>query len=312
MSATAVLMMGVGAVFLALLLALAAVTVLRPETTGVRRSLAAIEALGAAPQEMRSELEPSFHDRVIIPLLARLVGLGRKLTAADSATRIRHSLDVAGNPPGWSVDRVVSLKVAGFGVGLIGSLLLTGAMGLSFMPRLAFCFALTILGYFGVNIWLHSRGQERTQQIQKDLPDAIDLLTISVEAGLGFDGAMAQVSRNTEGPVAGEFARVLQEMQIGMARSEAMRSLGERTTLPELRGFANAMTQADAFGIPVGKVLRVQSTEMRTKRRQRAEEKAQKVAVKVLFPLMLCILPVLFIAVLGPTVLSLVATFSGK
>jgi tight adherence protein C len=312
MSATAFLVTGVGAVFLALLLALAAVTVLRPETTGVRRSLAAIEALGAAPQEMRSELEPSFHDRVIIPLLARLVGLGRKLTAADSAMRIRHSLDVAGNPPGWSVDRVVSLKVAGFGVGLIGSLLLTGAMGLSFMPRLAFCFALTILGYFGVNIWLHSRGQERTQQIQKDLPDAIDLLTISVEAGLGFDGAMAQVSRNTEGPVAGEFARVLQEMQIGMARSEAMRSLGERTTLPELRGFANAMTQADAFGIPVGKVLRVQSTEMRTKRRQRAEEKAQKVAVKVLFPLMLCILPVLFIAVLGPTVLSLVATFSGK
>jgi tight adherence protein C len=312
MSATAFLMMGVGAVFLALLLALAAVTVLRPETTGVRRSLAAIEALGAAPQELRSPLEPSFHDRVIIPLLARLVGLGRKLTAADSAMRIRHSLDVAGNPPGWSVDRVVSLKVAGFGVGLIGSLLLTGAMGLSFMPRLAFCFALTILGYFGVNIWLHSRGQERTQQIQKDLPDAIDLLTISVEAGLGFDGAMAQVSRNTEGPVAGEFARVLQEMQIGMARSEAMRSLGERTTLPELRGFANAMTQADAFGIPVGKVLRVQSTEMRTKRRQRAEEKAQKVAVKVLFPLMLCILPVLFIAVLGPTALSLVATFSGQ
>jgi tight adherence protein C len=312
MSPATLLLMGVGALFLALLLALTAVTVLSQESSGVRRSLAAIEALSAAPQGLRGEIEPSFNDRVVTPLLARLVGLGRRLTASDSAARMRHSLDVAGNPPGWTVDRVVSLKVAGFGAGILGSLAFTGFIGLGFMPRIVVCIGLTMLGYMGANLWLHSRGQERTAQMQKDLPDAIDLLTISVEAGLGFDAAMAQVARNTEGPVGGEFARVLQEMQIGMARGEAMRSLGERTTLAELRGFANAMTQADAFGIPVGKVLRVQSTEMRTKRRQRAEEKAQQVAVKVLFPLMLCILPVLFIAVLGPTVISLAATFSGK
>jgi tight adherence protein C len=312
MSPTLGLAIGLGAVFLSLVLALAAFTVLRTESTGVSRSLAVIQALGTAGQAMPSVSETSFNDRVIVPMLARLVGTGRRLTAAESGARIRHSLDVAGNPAGWSVDRVVSLKVAGFGVGLLGSLVLSGIMGFGFMPRVVICAGTAMLGYFGVNLWLHSRGQERTEQMGKDLPDAIDLLTISVEAGLGFDGAMAQVARNTEGPVAGEFARVLQEMQIGMARGEAMRSLGARTTLPELRGFANAMTQADAFGIPVGKVLRVQSSEMRTKRRQRAEEKAQQVAVKVLFPLMLCILPVLFIAVLGPTVLSLVATFSGK
>jgi tight adherence protein C len=205
---------------------------------------------------------------------------------------------------------VVSLKVAGFFAGLIGSLVFTGMMGLSFMPRLVACVGLSMLGYVLVNLVVHSQGQKRTAQMGKDLPDAIDLLTISVEAGLGFDGAMAQVARNTEGPVGGEFSRLLQEMQIGMARAEAMRSLGERTALPELRGFANAMTQADSFGIPVAKVLRVQSLEMRTKRRQRAEEQAQKVAVKVLLPLMLCILPVLFIAVLGPTVITLIDTFS--
>jgi tight adherence protein C len=282
------------------------------EVTGVRRSLAAIEAIGAAPVDMRKELEPSFNDRVITPLLARLVGMGQRLTAVDSAARIRHSLDVAGNPTGWTVDRVVSLKVAGFFAGLIGSLFLTGLMGLGFMPRLVVCVGLSMLGYVLVNLVLYSQGQKRTEQMGKDLPDAIDLLTISVEAGLGFDGAMSQVARNTEGPVGGEFARVLQEMQIGMARGEAMRSLGERTALPELRGFANAMTQADSFGIPIAKVLRVQSLEMRTKRRQRAEEEAQKVAVKVLLPLMLCILPVLFIAVLGPTVITLMETFKGQ
>jgi tight adherence protein C len=310
MGAGTLLIIGVGAIFLALAMTLAAFTVLSSEATGVQRSLAAIQAIGAAPTDMRKELEPSFNDRVVTPLLARLVGMGQRLTAADSAARIRHSLDVAGNPPGWTVDRVVSLKVAGFFAGLIGSLLLTGMMGLGFMPRLVVCVGLSMLGYVLVNLVIHSQGQKRTAQMGKDLPDAIDLLTISVEAGLGFDGALAQVARNTEGPVGGEFARVLQEMQIGMARGEAMRSLGERTALPELRGFANAMTQADAFGIPVAKVLRVQSQEMRTKRRQRAEEQAQKVAVKVLLPLMLCILPVLFIAVLGPTVITLIDTFS--
>jgi tight adherence protein C len=168
-----------------------------------------------------------------------------------------------------------------------------------------------MLGYVAVNLWLHQKGYDRTGQMQKDLPDAMDLLTISVEAGLGFDAALSQVARNTSGPVAAEFARVLQEMQIGMGRSQAMRALGERTPLPELRGFANAMVQADSFGIPIGKVLRVQSLEMRSKRRQRAEETAQKVPVKILLPLIFCILPCLFTAVLGPAVLQIMAAFSG-
>jgi tight adherence protein C len=300
------LILGTGSVFIALLLALTALGVLSSEMTGVGRSLAAIQAFGAAPPELREELEPSFSDRVVVPLRARTVKLGRKLTPADNAARIRYRLDVAGNPAGWTVDRVVSLKVIGFVVGLLGSLFIAAQMGLGFMPRLVVCVGVALFGYVAVNVWLYNVGSKRTAQMQKDLPDAIDLLTISVEAGLGFDAAMAQVARNTVGPVAAEFARLLQEMQIGMARSQAMRSLGDRTILAELRGFANAMVQADALGIPVSKVLRIQAQEMRVKRRQRAEEKAQQVAVKVLFPLMLCILPILFIVVMGPPVISFV------
>jgi tight adherence protein C len=303
MHATMLLMLGIGAIFVALLIALTAMGVLTGEASGVSRSLSAIQAFGAAPPELQEEIEPSFRDRVVTPLRARTVMLGRKLTPADNAARIRHKLDVAGNPPGWTVDRVVSLKVVGFAVGLLGSLALAAYMGLGFMPRLVVCVGAALFGYVAVNIWVYNEGTKRTAQMQKDLPGAIDLLTVSVEAGLSFDGAMAQVARNTEGPLAGEFARVLQEMQIGMARNQAMRSLGERTTLAELRGFANAMVQADALGIPVGKVLRVQAQEMRVKRRQRAEEKAQQVAVKVLFPLMLCILPILFIVVMGPPII---------
>ncbi len=145
--------------------------------------------------------------------------------------------------------------------------------------------------------------------MQRELPDALDLLTISVEAGLGFDAALSQVARNTKGPLAQELARVLQEMQIGLGRSSALRALGERNSLPDLRSFTSAMVQADAFGIPVGQVLRVQSNEIRLKRRQRAEEQAQKVPVKIMIPLVLFILPCLFIAVIGPAVISLMASF---
>ena len=137
------------------------------------------------------------------------------------------------------------------------------------------------------------------------MPDALDLLTISVESGLGFDAALSHVARNTEGPLAEEFARVLQEMQIGLGRGAALRALGERTHVPELKGFVSAMVQADALGIPIAQVLRVQAREIRTKRRQRAEEQAQKVAVKILIPLIFCILPCLFIAVLGPAAIGI-------
>ena len=140
--------------------------------------------------------------------------------------------------------------------------------------------------------------------MQRALPDAIDLMTISVESGLGFDAAVQQVATNTDGPLAEEFARVLREMQIGRGRSDGLRSMADRTPVPEVRTFVSAMVQADAFGIPIAQVLRVQSSEIRVKRRQRAEEKAQQVPVKITVPLIFTILPCLFIAVMGPAVIS--------
>jgi len=158
---------------------------------------------------------------------------------------------------------------------------------------------------------LYQAAYNRSDRIRRELPDALDLLSISVEAGLGFDAALSQVARNTQGPLADEFFRVLQEMQIGTGRSDAMRALGERTNVTELRGFVTAMVQADAFGIPIANVLRVQAREMRIKRSQRAEELAQKVPVKILFPLIFCILPALFIVILGPAAITIIDAFSG-
>jgi tight adherence protein C len=159
-------------------------------------------------------------------------------------------------------------------------------------------------------MYLYQKAHDRSYQLGRDLPDAIDLLTISVESGLGFDAAMQQVAKNTDGPLADEFSRMLREMQIGQGRSAALRALSERTNVPEIRSFVSAMVQADAFGIPIAQVLRVQSSEIRVKRRQHAEEKAQQVPVKITIPLIFCILPCLFIAVMGPAAIGIMERFS--
>lgn len=311
MSATVILVLAIVSVFSALLLSLTAIGVFTNEQRGVSKSLAVVEAFSAAPSAMQKELEPSFNDRVLTPVLERLIGLGRRVTPADHAERIRQKLDVAGNPTGWTVDRVTSLKVLGMFVGPALGLLLGLALGWEFGPMLAVVLGGGAAGYFAPNMYLYQKGYDRTIQMQRALPDALDLLTISVEAGLGFDSALAQVARNTDGPLALEFARVLQEMQIGLGRANALRALGERSTLPDLRSFASAMVQADTFGIPVGRVLRVQSSEIRVKRRQRAEEQAQKVPVKILLPLIACILPCLFIVVIGPAAIGMIDVFGG-
>jgi tight adherence protein C len=271
-----------------------------------------LEALTAAPAEMKVELEPNFSDRILFPLLSRAQTMGRRLTPEDANDRIREKLDLAGNPRGWTVERVMAGKVVGFAFGLVVSLTMALIMGLGFLLTLGCVVIASLLGYLAPNMYLYQQTYDRSEKLQRALPDAIDLLTISVESGLGFDAACAQVSKNTDGPLADEFARMLQEMQIGRGRSEALRSLAERTNLPDLRSFVSAMVQADAFGIPVGQVLRVQASEIRVKRRQWAEEMAQKVPVKILVPLIFCILPCLFIAVMGPAAIHVMDSFSGR
>ncbi len=307
---TGMMIVGIAGIFAGVFLSLAAVGVFTNEARGVSKSLEVMAAFSAAPASMKEELDPSFNDRVVTPLLDRFVGLGRRLTPNDYAERIQRKLDVAGNPPGLTVDRIVSLKVVGIGVGVVAGALFAVLLDWSMLRTVGVAAISAVVGYYAPNLYLYQKGHDRTEQMQRALPDALDLLSISVEAGLGFDAALSQVARNTTGPLAQELARVLQEMQIGLGRSAALRALGERNALADLRSFTSAMVQADDFGIPVGQVLRVQSGEIRLTRRQRAEEQAQKVPVKIMIPLVLFILPCLFIAVIGPAVISMVGTFS--
>lgn len=307
-----VMIVGLVLIFGAVLIVLAALALSPRGEGGVNRSMAVLEALTSAPKEMKGELDAPFADRVLTPLLVRAQGLGRRMTPADASERIHEKLELAGNPEGWTADRVAAGKVIGF-IGALGlSLLFCVVLGIPFLPTLAIVVAVSIAGYMAPNMYLYQRAYDRSALMQKELPDSIDLLTISVESGLGFDAAVAQVARNTEGPLSEEFARMLQEMQIGRGRTDALRSLADRTNLPDLRAFVSAMVQADAFGIPIGQVLRVQSSEIRVKKRQWAEEQAQKVPVKILIPLIFCILPCLFIVVLGPAGISIYQGLGSK
>jgi tight adherence protein C len=275
------------------------------DASGIGRSLAVLDAMTNAPKELSKDLDQPFSERVLVPLLERFSGLGRRISGADSAARIRHKLDLAGNPPGLTVDRIAAGKVLGAMAGALVGVLGAAMFAETITMRLIIVGLGVLVGFQAPNLYLYQKAYDRSKRLLKELPDAIDLLTISVESGLGFDAAVQQVARNTQGPLADEFSRVLKEMQIGQGRSDALRSLAERTNIPDLRSFVSAMVQADSFGIPIAQVLRVQSSEMRVKRRQRAEEKAQQVPVKITIPLIFFILPCLFIAVMGPAVLSI-------
>lgn len=306
---TILLILGALMVGSAILLVAMATAGAEKEQRGLSRSLAALEAMGDMPKELTAEFDRPFGERVLEPLQGRALTIGRRFTGADSTERIYRKLELAGNPTSWTVDRVVALKVIGAVAALVVGVLFSFMLGLSLPMRIVFVAVVTLAGFFGANMYLYQKAYDRQNRIQRELPDAIDLLTISVESGLAFDAAVQQVARNTEGPLSEEFSRVLREMQIGQGRAAALRALADRTNLDDLRSFVSALVQADAFGIPIAQVLRVQSHEMRTKRRQRAEEKAQQVPVKMTVPLIFCILPTLFIAVLGPAAITIMDSF---
>ena len=312
MDANVLLVLGLAGVFLALAIALATVGVITSERHQVSRSLSAMLAITTAPAPMANELNQPFADRIVAPAMVRFTEIGRRFAPSDQVVRIRHRLELAGSPAGWDVDRVIAVKMLGAIAGLALGIALPLAFGAGFLSVLGFAVVLSVTGFYAPNLTLYQVAYNRTEQMRRELPDALDLLTISVEAGLAFDAGLSQVARNTTGPLAEEFFRVLQEMQIGLSRSDALRALGERTELPELKGFVIAMMQADAFGIPIASVLRVQAREMRIKRSQRAEELAQKVPVKILFPLIFCILPSLFVVILGPAAITIFHSFSGR
>jgi tight adherence protein C len=234
-----------------------------------------------------------------------MVGL---LTPRGTVRRIQGLLARAGHPMDWPLSRVIAAKLVlpAIGVGF-GLLYLLSTPGL--LPLLLIA-VVVVVAYFVPDLLLYSRGLERQQAIQLELADTLDQMTIAVEAGLGFESAMARTGRNGKGPLAQELVRTLQDISLGQPRRDAYLALAERTDVQDLGRFVRAVLQADAYGVSIADVLRVQSHEMRLKRRQRAEEKAMKLPVKVIFPLILCILPALFVVVLGPAVMDIVDAFN--
>jgi tight adherence protein C len=238
--------------------------------------------------------------------LSRLV---RALTPRGTVARLNRLAGTAGRPAAWPVPRLVAAKlvlaVVAAGMGLL--LVSGGPSPLTVLLAVA----TTVVAYFLPELLLYSRGQERQQAISLELADTLDQMTIAVEAGLGFESAMARAGANGTGPLAEELVRTLQDIAVGQPRREAYLALADRTGVVDLARFIRAVVQADAYGVSIADVLRTQAQEMRLKRRQRAEEKAMQIPVKVIFPLILCILPTLFIVLLGPAVMDIVAAFSG-
>jgi len=237
-----------------------------------------------------------------------LAGLARGLTPSGTVARLDRLAATAGRPAAWPIPKLVAAKlVLAVIAGLLGAIFVAGRPG---TLTVLMAVVVTLVAYYVPELLLKSRGQERQQAIQLELADTLDQMTIAVEAGLGFESAMARAGRNGKGPLAEELVRTLQDIAVGQPRRDAYLALADRTGVTDLRRFIRAVVQADAYGVSIADVLRTQAQEMRLKRRQRAEEKAMQIPVKVIFPLILCILPTLFIVLLGPAVMDIIGVFS--
>jgi tight adherence protein C len=225
-----------------------------------------------------------------------------RLTSRAMMTRIERNMVLAGRPEGWSRERVVYAKPLGAVLGTLFALVIITKTD---HPLLAiFSLAIVVLGYFVPDLLIYNHAIKRQEEILKELPDTLDQIVISIEAGTGFESALTKAGEQGTGPLADEIVRLTQDMALGMSRRDAYLALADRTTVVELRNFAKAIVQAEEFGVSIASVVRTQAREMRIGRRTRAEAKAQQVPVKILIPLMTCVLPVLFIIVLGPAIVS--------
>jgi tight adherence protein C len=248
------------------------------------------------------ELQQPLFERTLRPLAARLSGLAGRFASPSKVSRTEKRLSMAGHPGDLRTVDFLGLKLVVGGllaVGFLAFALLTGSAAFGFVAALA----LGGLGFFFPEIWLSRRIKKRQKMVLLAVPDTLDLLTISVRAGLSFDGALAKVVEKVKGPLSDEFRRSLAEIRVGKTRREALRDIVGRTEVPALSNFIGAIVQAEQLGVPIAKVLQIQSEQLRIERRQRAEEAAAKAPIKMLFPLVGCIFPSMFIVILGPAVI---------
>jgi tight adherence protein C len=306
MDATLLMPIGLAAAFLALAVGLAVLlqgTLARREVYRSLRSVRDAEMVGA---DVRTkELAVPLVRRVVLPGLGAIASSITRLTPTSVIQRLEKELVYAGSPAGWDGARLLALKVATAAVFGVGSLLVVPLLAVGFVRTIIIAPFVALLGYYLPEWLLRSHSGKRQHRIRRALPDALDLMSITVEAGLSFDAAMERVSREMGGPLGEELFRVVQEMRLGKGRGESLRDLSDRTSVDELKSFVLAMVQAEIFGISVARVLNVQAGELRMKRKQLAEEQAQKLPVKIVFPLIMCIFPSLFVVLLGPAAISI-------
>ena len=257
------------------------------------------------------ELEQPFNERVIKPIVANLTQLASKLTPSQSMEKQRTQLVLAGNPYNMGVTEFTAMRL------VCSAILGAVALALSFLMQSApiqfilFSGVGVAIGFLGPVFWIGKKIKARKKAIMKVLPDAIDLMTISVEAGLAFDGAMQRVADKWDNELSNEFKKAISEMRVGKTKRDALREVVARTGVPDLSTFVASVIQADQLGVSIAKVLRIQSEQLRVRRRQRAEEQAHKAPILMMIPMVFLIFPATYIVILGPSVPKMMQAFGG-
>lgn len=271
-----------------------------------------LQAFAERPRSLEElELDAPFKDRVIKPLIAGLTKFFGKLAPSKGMEKLRLQLVLAGSPFNMQVAEFTGMRFMG-GI-MLGAL----SLGMSLLmqaplPQLMMYSLLgMVVGYILPVFWLRGRIKKRQKVILKTLPDAIDLMTISVEAGLAFDGAMQRVADKWDNDLSAEFGRALAEMRVGKSKRDALRELVARTGVADLSTFVASIIQADQLGVSIAKVLRIQSEQMRVRRRQRAEEQAHKAPILMMIPMVFLIFPATYIVILGPAVPKIITGLGG-
>jgi tight adherence protein C len=295
-------------VFIAICLAVYALVGSAAEKATIRESLRQLGGYEIENQRDRDLLNP-LRERAVVPVVHWFTDVGRRLTPVGYVDGIRHKLTLAGRFSPENLDRFLAMRVVSLALIPVWAIVTFGILPLGGGSKLAIFALLTLGSILGPDAVLNRRVSERQHAIQVKLPDILDLLTISVEAGLGFEQALDRTVAAVPGPLSDEFARMLGEVRAGASRADAMRAMDERIDVPEVRSFVLAILQADTFGVSIGRVLRAQADEMRIKRRQLAQEQALKAPVKMLFPMVFCIFPALFVVVIGPAVINISKNF---
>jgi tight adherence protein C len=273
------------------------------EKADVRDSLRRLE--GYQIQDVRDqEMLAPMSERVVAPLLEGLTGMAQRFTPKGYGEKVAQKLVHAGNPPNLNVDKILVMKLLGL-VSVVFWLPITLMLGFQGPLLLVGIVVLWGVSFMYPDVLLNRKIEDRQKEISRKLPDILDLLVISVEAGLGFEQALDRTCTAVPGALSDEFRRMLHEIRIGSTRADALRAMADRSDVPELRSFILAMLQADTFGVSISRLLRSQADEMRIKRRLMAQEKAQKAPVKMLFPLVFCIFPSIFVVILGPAMINI-------